>query len=247
MKNIITILTIAFSNMLFSQIEVEIGDTLEMTKEVKREYIGEYIDGKVIKKEDGTKFLILSKVKKSSEVFVLKKPVDSNSVENLRASILIDTILTVDNVIMHNGNILKGTVTEITESGVKFKYENEEVINTLSKNVVAEIVFKSRRTQTISEKVVIKGESDWEKVQITNVESDITGLNKYGELMAKANSGWSTTNVGKMEKEAMEKLKREAASNGCHIVLLLTTTSRNGTYGISGGTKASVTGIAYKY
>lgn len=218
-----------------------------MTKEAKKEYYDGYIDGKVIKKEDGTKFLILSKVKKSSEIFIIKSPFDPNSVDNLRASILADSVLTVDNVIMHNGKILKGTVTEITENSVKFKYEDEELINTFSKNVIAEIVFKSRRTQTITKKIVINGESDWEKVQITNVETDIEGLSKYGELMAKANSGWSTTNLGKMEKEAMEKLKRDAASKGCHIILLLTTTGQSGTYGLSGGTKASVTGIVYKY
>lgn len=65
--------------------------------------------------------------------------------------------------------------------------------------------------------------------------------------MAKASSGWSTTNQGKMEKKAMEKLKKEAAAKGCHIVLLLTTTGKGGHYGISGGAKASVTGVAYKY
>ena len=45
----------------------------------------------------------------------------------------------------------------------------------------------------------------------------------------------------------MDRLKKEAAAKGCHIVLLLTTTGQGGHYGLSGGTKASVTGVAYKY
>lgn len=47
-------------------------------------------------------------------------------------------------------------------------------------------------------------------------------------MMAKANSGWSTKYQGKMEAKAMDKLKVEAATNGCHIVLILTTTGKGG-------------------
>ena len=65
--------------------------------------------------------------------------------------------------------------------------------------------------------------------------------------MAKASSGWSTTGEGKMQKLAMDKLKKEAAKKGYHVVLILTSTSKGGSYGISGGTKASVTGVGYKY
>jgi hypothetical protein len=50
-----------------------------------------------------------------------------------------------------------------------------------------------------------------------------------------------------MEQKAMDKLKKDAASQGCHIILLLTTTGKGGHSGISGGTKSSVTGVAYKY
>ncbi len=45
----------------------------------------------------------------------------------------------------------------------------------------------------------------------------------------------------------MDKLKKQAAEKGYHIVLLITTTGKGGSYGISGGTKASVTGVGYKY
>jgi hypothetical protein len=45
----------------------------------------------------------------------------------------------------------------------------------------------------------------------------------------------------------MDKLKKSAAAKGCHIVLILTTTGKGGHPGITGGTKASVTGIVYKY
>lgn len=158
-----------------------------------------------------------------------------------------NVLLSQDNILTHKGDTIKGKVIEITETTVKFNYVGESLTNTLTKNVVSQIIFENGRVQKISEKIIINSIEDWEKVQITNIESDVVGLTRHGEMMAKASSGWSTTNQGKMEEKAMDKLKQDAAANGCHIILLLTTTGKGGGYGLSGGTKASVTGIAYKY
>ncbi len=152
-----------------------------------------------------------------------------------------------DKIFTHKGDSIVCTITEVGDKTIKYKHTGEELVNTISKNIVSQLLFNNGRKQVISEKIVITNKMDWEKVIITKVESDVDGLTRVGEIMAKANSGWSTTNQGKMEMKAMEKLKKEAASKGCHIVLLLTTTGKGGHYGISGGTKASVTGIAYKY
>ncbi|MDH1602077.1 MULTISPECIES: hypothetical protein [Empedobacter] len=147
----------------------------------------------------------------------------------------------------HKDEVIKGKVIEVSDKEVKFQYEGESMINTLSKNLVSEIDFESGRNQKISDKVIINDEKDWEKVIITNLESDVNGLTRGEEIMAKASSGWSTTGEGKMQKLAMDKLKKEAAKKGYHVVLILTSTSKGGSYGISGGTKASVTGVGYKY
>lgn len=152
-----------------------------------------------------------------------------------------------DKIITHRGDTLQCKVTEVTDKGVKYKFDGEDLINNISKNLVQEIKFSTGRVQKMTDKITINGEEDWEKVQITNLESDVEGLSRKQELMAKASSGWSTTNQGKMEKKAMDKLKKEAAAIGCHMVLILTTTGKGGHYGISGGTKASVTGVAYSY
>lgn len=152
-----------------------------------------------------------------------------------------------DKITTHTGENITCKVTEVAENTIKYKFEGEDMINNISKNLVEEIVFSSGRTQKITDKIIINSESDWEKVQITNLESDTNGLKKKGEYMAKASSGWSTTGEGKMQAKAMEKLKKLAAKNGAHIVLILTTTSKGGSFGISGGAKSSVTGVAYGY
>ena len=151
-----------------------------------------------------------------------------------------------DKIIKLSGDTILCTVKEITDDNIKYSYEGEDFLNSTSQNVVKEIIFKSGRTQNFSELVVIKGEDDWEKVKITTLESDIEGLVRGEEMMAKASSGWSTTGQGKMQKNAMNKLKKQAAAKGYHIVLLITTTG-NGGYGGISGTKSSVTGVGYRY
>ncbi|MFC1733593.1 hypothetical protein ACFL6I_25115 [candidate division KSB1 bacterium] len=169
--------------------------------------------------------------------------------------ILVVIILTIsfnsmnaqDKIVKLSGDTINCNVSEITDNNIKYKYEGEDLINNISKNIVKEIILKSGRIEKFSERVVINGEEDWEKVQITTLESDIEGLVKGEEMMAKASSGWSTTGQGKMQKKAMDKLKQQAAAKGYHMVLLITTTGKGGHYGVSGGTKASVTGVGYKY
>lgn len=155
--------------------------------------------------------------------------------------------LSQDVIKTHKDEVIKGKVIEVNDKEVKFQYQGESMTNSLSKNLVSEINFESGRNQKVSEKVIINDEKDWEKVIITNLESDVNGLTRGDEMMAKASSGWSTNGEGKMQKQAMDKLKKEAAKKGYHVVLILTTTSKGGSYGMSGGTKASVTGVGYKY
>ena len=166
------------------------------------------------------------------------------------ASLLATTVFTAnaqDKIIKLSDDTIKCTITETTGEEIKFKYVGEDVINSIYTNTIQNILFASGRSQSYNQRVIIKDATDWEKVQLTSLESDIKGLVKGEEMMAKASSGWSTTGQGKMQKKAMDKLKKLAATKGYHIVLLITTTSKGGHYGISGGTKASVSGVGYKY
>jgi len=162
-------------------------------------------------------------------------------------TISFSAIKAQDKIVKLNGETIICKVSEITADNIKFKYEGEDFLNNISKNIVQEIIFKSGRTQKFSERVEINGKDDWEKVQLTTLESDVEGLVRGEEMMEKASSGWSLTGQGKMQKKAMDKLKKQAAEKGYHIVLLMTTTGKGGHGGISGGTKSSVTGVGYKY
>ena len=168
---------------------------------------------------------------------------------------LIITVLTIcfnlihaqDKIVKLNGDTISCKVSEITNDNIKYRYEGEDVLNNISQNIVKEIVFSSGRVQKFSEQIIINGVNDWQKVQITKLESDIEGLIRVCEVSAKASSG-APTNLAKIQKKAMNKLRKEAAKNGCHIILIRTESSTPGGWGPSGGsTKASYIGIAYKY
>ena len=162
-------------------------------------------------------------------------------------TISLNTIYGQDKIVKLSGDTITCKVHEITGDNIKYSYEGEDLIDNISKNAVKEIIFKSGRIQKFKEHVIINGEADWEKVQITKLESDIDGFIRVCDVSGKASSG-APTNLAKIQERAIEKMKKEAAKNGCHIVLIRTENSTAGGWGPSGGsTRASYIGVAYKY
>lgn len=149
-----------------------------------------------------------------------------------------------DKLYTHKGDTLNVYIQEINENSIRFTYPNEKSINTLSKNVIEKIEHQSGRTEQVTDKIVISGIKDWEKVVITNLESDVQGLTRGEELKAKA-KGTTFTSQGRVEARAFDKLKKEAASKGYHILLILTTTGKSGSPYSSAS--SSIRAIGYKY
>lgn len=149
-----------------------------------------------------------------------------------------------DKLYTHKGDTLNVYVKEVNESSIRFTYLNEQSINTLSKNAAEKIQYESGRVEKISKKIVISSKKDWEKVVITNLESDVQGLTKGEELKAKA-KGSTFTSQGSVEARAFDKLKREAAEKEYHTLLILTTTGKSGSPYSSAS--SSIRAIGYKY
>lgn len=154
----------------------------------------------------------------------------------------------VDLITKHNGEVVKGKVVKLEEYTIIFKYDGEDAENTIGKYAVEKIVYgKSGRVENITEKIIINGEDDWEKVVILEDKGYISGLKKVGEVRGKTGLiNLQTGNTG--DKKAQKKLKMDAAGQGCPFVLL---TSDKTTVGASsntlGGSQAIKTGVAYKY
>ena len=152
-----------------------------------------------------------------------------------------------DQLFKHNGEIVKGKVLKLEEYTVVFVYDGEEAENTISKYALEKIIYKSGRTEEITEKIVIGGEEDWEKVIILEDKSMITGLKKIGDVRGKTGLiNYHTGNTG--DRKAEKKLKMEAAKNGCAFILMTDDKSTVGANSNSlGGSQVIKKGIGYSY
>ncbi|WP_144603825.1 hypothetical protein [Algoriphagus algorifonticola] len=153
-----------------------------------------------------------------------------------------------DKIVKHTGDIISCKVTEILENSIKYKYEGEELITSISFSQVDKILFSSGRIQKISEKIVIIGEEDWEKVSITNIPEEVLGLVKKGEVSGKATGAWgAASNAEKVYAKALEKLKREAAKKGAHLIFTKDLIVKDGDIMTGQWAKSMVNGVAYGY
>ena len=144
------------------------------------------------------------------------------------------------------------TVKEITADAVKFAYPNEELVNTIYKNTIQKIIFKSGRVQTFAEATSYKtvhGAPDHENVSFTFVQSEVNGLFKLGDVSAKAKGTTVYSSMEKVKERAYKKLKIEAAMMGANIVYIHQNITEGNQYGgqyqAGKSTETNVAGVAY--
>ena len=154
----------------------------------------------------------------------------------------------VDKIYKHNGEVVDGKVVKLEEYTVIFKYDGEDAENTIGKYAIEKIVYgKTGRVEEVTEKIVINGEADWEKVVILEDKAYIAGLKKVDEVRGKTGLiNYHTGNTG--DKKAEKKLKIEAAKMGCPFILQTADKSTVGASSNSlGGSQVITKGIGYKY
>jgi hypothetical protein len=157
----------------------------------------------------------------------------------------------VDTVYTNNQKIAC-SVKEITPDAVKYAYPGEDLINSIYKNTVQKIVFKSGRVQTFAESTsfkAIKGVMDYNNVTMTSVEGEIKGLYKLSDVSSKAKGATTLSSQERVKDRAYKKLKIQAAMFGGNVILLTdkrTEGNKYGGYYESGSpTETNLTGIAY--
>lgn len=154
--------------------------------------------------------------------------------------------------IFSNNEKIACSVKEITPDAVKYTFPNEDMINSVYKNSVQKIVFKSGRVQTFAEATSFKkinGVDDFENVTITRVESEVKGLFKLGDVSSKAKGTTTLSNQERVKERAYRKLKIGAAMMGANIVYLTdqrTEGNKMGTQFQAGSAaETNLTGVAY--
>ena len=163
----------------------------------------------------------------------------------------ICTMAQTDKVYLHNGTTLEVSVKGISGGTITYSYPGESLTQEISEKQVEKIQFASGRVQQVSEKIIVKDEDDWEKVMITNLESDVAGLVRKGEVKG-SKTGSAMSNTAKIQAKAEKEMKEQAAEMGAHVILIKNYQIKdgggmNGMTGFGGNAKASVSGIAYGY
>jgi len=118
---------------------------------------------------------------------------------------------------------------------------------------VQKVVFKNGRIQTFTEGTSFKkveNVDDYENVSITQVESEIKGLFKIGDVSSKAQGATTVSDQEQVKRRAYMKFKIEAAMMGANIIYLTNQRTEGSKFSLFSsypGSKAqaSLTGIAY--
>jgi len=144
------------------------------------------------------------------------------------------------------------TVKEISTDAISYVYPGEDITNTVYKNAVTQIRFKSGRVQKFSEATSykeVKDVKDFENVATTSLEADVKGLFRVGEVSAKAKGTTAYSNQETVKKRAYSKMKMGAAMQGGNVVFLTNQQSggntNGGRYGGANSSETNLSGVVY--
>lgn len=151
-----------------------------------------------------------------------------------------------DEVVFHNGTIVKGKVSEVTEQYIRFCYEGEDFTNTIGRCSISEIRLSSGRVQQMSQKILVENPLDWQKVKVVYDKNEVLGLKSLGQIEKHSSGTWSFyITEGHFAEKTLKKIRQEAAKRGGCIVLVLTQQSQSG--GLLNDGHASIIGEIYTY
>lgn len=150
-----------------------------------------------------------------------------------------------DVLFRHGASERKVNIIAVDDYAIKYAYPGETVVNSIGRAAVAKIIYSSGRVEQISELIDVTGNDGWKNVIITSNPNEVIGLVRAGEIKAKAGGYWSMRSTKGSDRKATERIKREAAELGGHIVFIQQhETSGRGFYK---NPESIQSGVAYSY
>ncbi|WP_443633531.1 hypothetical protein ABXT64_01000 [Candidatus Marifrigoribacter sp. Uisw_064] len=157
----------------------------------------------------------------------------------------------MDTIYTHNKKIACN-IKEVADENVKYSYPNEDILISINKNRIVKIIFSSGREEIFAESMSFKkvsGWEDWENVLTTNVDDEVDGLFKLGDVSSKVKAGSTISNLNKVKNKALRKIKIRAAMIGANVVYLSSDHTEGARYNAwTGGSNTAeviLTGVAY--
>src|ERR1043165_932306 len=94
-------------------------------------------------------------------------------------------IFAQDKIFLHNGKDMDVKIIKVSEFTISYSYPNETAEQTIGKYAVGKIKYSSGREEKITDKILVSGKDDWEKVMILEKAEEAVGLKSLGEVDGK--------------------------------------------------------------
>ena len=148
-----------------------------------------------------------------------------------------------DKMKKHSGQTLEVKVLKVNETTITYKFPGEDAEQTIGKYAVESITYgSSGRKEEITEKVIISGKDDWEKVVILTDATEVIGLKKGEEIKGKTSGMFSYNTAASADKKATRKIREEAAEFNAPFILIISDKSDN-----RGVKQSFKKGVVYTY
>jgi len=133
-----------------------------------------------------------------------------------------------DTLFFNDGRVEAVNITGFDENSIKYTYPNEGIPITTSNTKISKVITRNGRVVTIETTAKVKSvfsAEDWEKVDITGIESEVEGLIRIANVSGKAEGATEFSSLEKMQSRSMTKMRMQAAFWGCDVVFILNQTN----------------------
>jgi hypothetical protein len=147
----------------------------------------------------------------------------------MRSLLLIGLVLSglageaQDKVITLNGDTINCRILDFNGVALTFSMPPGDSVCYKLASQIYQLLYSNGQIQNISQRILISGEKDWEKVIITYDSTDVDGLVRVGELKTKT---YTSNDEEQALMKGQIKLKKEAAKMGASVVLITKQFSR---------------------
>lgn len=171
-----------------------------------------------------------------------------------------ETMTNQDVITLYNSDVSNSILKEkIKKTSHNFEVDSESLIKLkeakinsgIVKEMILSPVLNLNSVQNTTSTVVVQNaqntvnvvsnipENAWEQIIVTNAYEEVKNLKRIGEISASASRAYGREE--RLRKEAIEKLKKEAATKGATHVLL-----QSNTFAPTPFNTVSLSGVAYK-
>ncbi len=142
-----------------------------------------------------------------------------------------------DRIITFQKEVFVGKIQQVTLSDVYFTLPGDTAMQKISRTRISQILYANGRRDLFialddarvkqkelvdTSRIIVKGQKDWMKVQVTEDPAAVNNLLALGEIKTRYEAETGNVNNEELMRRASVALKKKAASMKAHCVLIET-------------------------